>query len=326
MIVKIFRNNRISGIAWTLLVWAAGVYVHFILESPRDFDGFWQFFPILTAEKIRALAGALLILINTVIYNGLFIRLNQFDQTTGLPGYFFMLVSIMFPGIETGIGIFFLLLALFFIHAPPGRIRSDAGIFNAGICLAISGITYLPLCVFAILGPVLPAITGKFTFRHLFMYYTAYLIPWLYLFFLLDYYQHLELLPVYLPLWFSLPAQLGNWSTGIWLTLGFMLISGFYGLWKYSRFSGRMKVAQRQTFTLFSLIFWILLFSGLGFRNLHSGHFQLMAVPLGLFSAFALIHEKNRRVVFIFFVLWTAAAFLPLMFPEIPRFFAEAHP
>ena len=311
-VIQTFRNNQISGMVWLVLVWLTGsTWRIFSVSVPADF-GHGIFLGAHLAPLWAGGLWSLLLLANALLTNTIFIRLNQFDQTSLLPGLLSILVGLMFPGLDTALANLFLLLSFFFMLPPPGRSTGDVQVFNSGVLIGLAALTYFPLLSFIMVGPIILGITGKFSFRQSLVWSTAFVLPWIYAaffktwlvqdpLFLMGFLQNL-----------GLPKGLGEWLAELWLSLGFITLSGFLGLWKYSRFSGRLKVSQRRTFTIFTLIFLLFLVSGGVLQNPHPMHFQLMATPLGLFISFALFHEKRTRVAWITLILWHVVALLSI--------------
>lgn len=310
MVMQTFRNNQISGMLWLVLVWLSGVGLRLMTASvPSEFShGILQgvsFSPLWSGG-----GWGVMLFINAVLTNTIFIRLNQFDQTSLLPGLLSILVGLMFPGLDTALANLFLLAAFFFMLPPPGQRTGDMDVFNSGLLMGLAGLTYYPLLALLFVGPLLLGVTGIFTVRRGLVWYSAFILPWIYaLFFRLLLGKEASLLTNVLDQ-FGAPTGLDTRVSNHWLSLGFIALSGVLGLWKYSRFSGRLKVAQRRTFTVFTLIFIVYLFSGVIFQAPPPMHFQLMATPLGLFNSFALFHEKRNRVAWVILFLWHVVAFL----------------
>jgi hypothetical protein len=312
VVMQTFRNNQISGMVWLVLVWLVGsAWRIYSVSVPAEF-GHGVFFGASLAPLWAGVLWSLLLLANALLANAIFIRLNQFDQTSLLPGLLSILVGLMFPGLDTAFASLFLLFAFFFMLPPPGRSTGDLQVFNSGVLIGLAALTYFPLLSFIIVGPIILGITGKFSFRQSLIWLTAFILPWIYAaffktwlgqepLFLLDFLKNL-----------GLPKGVDEWLADLWLSLGFITLSGFLGLWKYSRFSGRLKVSQRRTFTIFTLIFLLFLLSGGVLQYPHPMHFQLMATPLGLFISFALFHEKRARVAWITLILWHVVALLSI--------------
>lgn len=312
MVMQTFRNNQISGMVWLVLVWLTGSVLRILSDSiPGDFGQ-----GVLAGASLPfPWAGVLwsaMLLVNGLLTNTIFIRLNQFDQTSLLPGLLAILVGLIFPGLDTALANLFLLMAFFFMLPPPGQSVADVQVFNAGMLFGLGALTYFPLLTLLVIGPMILGITGRFKVRRALVWYSAFALPWLYAAFLIDFQGDLAVFTTNFIHRFGLPAGLNAWFTDLWISLAFITVSGFLGLWKYSKFSGRLKVAQRRTFTLFTLIFVAYLLSGGLVKTLHPMHFQLMAMPLGLFISFALFHEKRGRVAWITLISWHFMAFLSI--------------
>lgn len=315
VVMQTFRNNQISGMVWLVLVWLAGsIWRISSVSVPAEFSH-GVLFGAAIAPFWAGLLWSIMVLTNGLCTNAIFIRLNQFDQTSLLPGLLSILVGLMFPGLDTALANLFLLLAFFFMLPPPGRMVGDLQIFNSGLLIGLAALTYFPLLSFIVVGPVILGITGKFSFRQSLVWFTAFVLPWIYAAFLKLWLSQESFFFIRFLSRLGLPKSLHQWLPDLWLSLGFITLSGFLGLWKYSKFSGRLKVSQRRTFTVFTLVFLLLLASGGVLQDPHPMHFQLMATPLGLFISFALFHEKRERIAWITLILWHVVAFLSITLP-----------
>ncbi len=253
-----------------------------------------------------------LLFIQAFLINELTMRHRLFNETTLLPGVFYLLLTSMlqdfFPLSAILLGNLFLIIALDALMSSYKRPKSAGAIFNTGFWIGLASLFYSSFGFFLVLIFLGLSVLRNFVFKERLMLLCGFLVPFLFMstwFFWQDglggYWQ------TYFAEQFSFLSFRYDQSSTFLIKLALLIIVFLMGL-----FNGYSFNKSIQTRNFINIVYLTLFISGLTFLfqpSVTIAHFLIIMVPLSLLVTARFLSLNHSMAEFIHTVLFLTVLF-----------------
>lgn len=253
----------------------------------------------------------LLVFIQAVMINRLFIRQSMLGEINLFPGLAYILLTSFHPAF-TGISSVLLanttfLIALNYLFDILKKDRQEETRFMAGLWLAVSGLLYSPYLVLLLFGLIGMSILKTLKIKDIFQFFTGYICP-----FLIGWMIRIitteslnpGIIAAFQP--FGIPEVAILYGISDVITISFLGLLLLFSLLGYTQIISRKNIhAQKKIDTIYAYVFFCFLMAL--FPSVVSVHFLFVfLIPLCLFLAILLRMVKlpaiSESIHFILFV------------------------
>ena len=259
------------------------------------------------------IVSTLLIFVQAVIINRLFIRQSMIGEINLFPGLAYVLLTSFHPAFIGVSSVLLanttLLIALMYLFDILKKEKQEETRFMVGWWLAVSGLLYTPYLFLLLFGLIAMSILKTLKIKDIFQYLTGFLCPfligWLVRIIITE-----ELNPMVTHIFdsFGIPAFGPFYGTSDAITASFLAILFLFSLLGYSQIISRKNIhAQKKIDTLYALVFFS--FPMALFHESVSVHYlHVFMVPFCLFLAILLRMVKHPAIAeSIHFILFVTA-------------------
>jgi len=254
-----------------------------------------------------------ILFIQAFLINELAMKHRLFNETTLLPGLFYLLLTSIlqdfFPLSAILLGNLFLIIALDALMSTYKRPKSAGAIFNTGFWIGLASLFYSSFVFFLILIFLGLGILRNFIFKERLMLLCGFFVPFL---FMSTWYFWQDGLEGYWQTYFAEQFSFLNFrydqSRAFLIKLGFLIVIFLMGL-----FNGYSFNKSIQTRNFIRIVYLTLFISGLTFLFQPSVtiiHFLIIMVPLSLLVTARFLSLNTSMAEFIHTVLFLTVLFL----------------
>lgn len=300
-VVIIFPDSRIPGEAYGS--WAAD----FVLVT-HGWGG------------IEYLFSTLLVFIQAVMINRLFIKQNMIGEINLYPGLCYILLTALHPSF---IGISSLLLAnttlliaLAYLFDVLKKDNQEETRFMAGWWLAVSGLIYSPYFVLLLFGLISMSMLKTLKAKDIFQFMTGYLSPFL-IGWMIRVVMTDEMSPVMIDMFadIGLPQFTSDFYISDIITLSIISLLMLITILGYTQIIARKNIhAQKKIDTMYVMVFFCIPMAFF-LPSLSVQFLLVVSIPFALFMAILLRNIKHPAIAeSLHFILFVAAIVTQFMF------------
>lgn len=327
-VLELFKKNHLFN-SLLLLPYALVIRSVVILfpdaRIPGEANGSWATDFVLATHQWGGgefLFSTLLVFIQAVMINRLFIKQNMLGDINLFPGLCYILLTALHPSF---IGISSLLLAittfliaLAYLFDVLKKEDQEATRFMIGWWLAVSGLLYSPFFMLLFFGLISMSMLKTLKMKDIFQFVTGYISPFLIGWMIRVIVTH-EFQPVMLNMFASwgIPGLPSSFDISDILAIsvfGMLLLICILG---YTQIIARKNIhAQKKIDTMYALVFFSIPMAFF-LTELSVRYFMVIAVPLSLFLAILLKNIKHPAISeslhFILFITALVTQFMLLI-------------
>jgi hypothetical protein len=248
---------------------------------------------------LQSTIAVVLIFIQAIIINHLFIKHRLSREITLLPGLIYVVFvtivmdfTVLSPVLLGNTFIIFALVNLLKTYKLPNAV---AFIFNSGFYISVASIFYTPYIFMVFFGVIILLILRSFKLLEKIQYFSGFIVPYFFLFtyrYLTD--AKLADLTVLKEVFFRLPYFESNFLIVNYISIGFIILSVLVCLFNYGSLTGKKVIQTQKKVDVF---YWVLLYSLVSFLIFStegSLHLLTLAVPLSVLTGILISDSKAK--------------------------------
>lgn len=306
MLLRIFKENQLPSLLLHGFLLAL-VFVSGMVSIHEDIFPVDPVFPdfvnVFFTENawVGILINYVFLFLLSLGINYAAVQLNLFERPTSLPGVLFSMFILFHPDnlLFSSLILVALLLILTWFSLNPELDGSIQYIFylNAGLFSGLAVILYFPLFPWVLFSIFSLLIFNVFSVRKMLISIIGLLIPLLYTF---TYLYWFDLLEIYWQpeVWFAVGIPSVSFKTNedftVFLTLGLIVLFTVWAIGSFFLASFRLKILQRRRYQILSLMLVMVLILSFHQQSAFPRHLSLAAFPASIFVAQLLLSSRIK--------------------------------
>lgn len=256
-------------------------------------------FSIIDHPLLQSIVAVLVIFIQAILINHLFIKHRLSREITLLPGLIYVVFvtivmdfTVLSPILIANTFIILALLNLLKTYKLP---NASAFIFNSGFYIGVATLLYTPYIFMVLFGVIILLILRSFKLFEKLQYFIGFFIPYLFLLtyrYLID--AKLEDISILQKVFFRLPYFESTFLIVNYISIGFVLLCVLICLFNYGNLTGKKIIQIQKKVDIF---YWVLLYSLVSFLIFStdgSFHLLTLSIPLAILCGILVSDSKSR--------------------------------
>ena len=270
-------------------------------------------FTWISSPLAQNILACILIFLQAALLNRIFIKNRISNESTLLPGMFYILFTSVLPGFlgfnPILIGNTFLLIAISEMLKTYKKPRAATQIFNTGFFISIASLFYLPYLAFVVFGIIGIMSLRSFKLGERLQLICGAIIP---LFLMGSWMYYSKNLNKFYPDYFSVNINVFSQFVSdqyTWITMGVFIAGIVLVVFGYNGFTMKKSIQVQKKI---DVLYWIVLVSVLSIflgSQLTESHFMVVIAPVAGLFALLFLRIRNKITMELVHLLFVAGVF-----------------